>query len=66
MKTAFKKPFKYDKDMFMVIDAEGNNVCQMRGWSDLGKKGYQLEEIAAIQDEFGNNIVKLLNQQSNG
>ena len=62
--TPYKGPFKYNKTATMIFGAAAcgeSHVLDVRGWGYLASK-MTVEKAEAIQDEFGELVVKLLNE----
>lgn len=57
----YKKPFKYDEESQRVIDANGIDLCMMRGWADLNK-ALGANTALEVQDHWGGMIAHLLNE----
>lgn len=57
----YKKPFKYDEHGQYIVDANGEQLCMMRGWSYLSKT-LGANTALEVQDHWGELIVSLLNQ----
>lgn len=64
----WKLPFRYDAEGQFILDADGNIFLNVRGWGFLtGKGSHGLPEDKAIeiQDETGEQIAKLINENWN-
>lgn len=62
-------PFKYEPGGQYIADAKGNMVLDVRGWGQLTGKGSEAlgmnEDAAAkLQDELGERVTVLMNQDA--
>jgi hypothetical protein len=68
MQKPYEAPFEYDPEGQIVWDKNRMWSLTIRGWGALtgvaGGTALSEDEAARIQDEFGERVVRLLNEDS--
>jgi hypothetical protein len=60
MSSIYKKPFRYDRKVQRIVDAAGNELCMMRGWSFL-RSQLDTNEALEVQDHWGELLTFVIN-----
>jgi hypothetical protein len=66
LKRYWQKPFRYEPEGTMIVDANGARILDVRGWGHLtgkGSHGVNEKFAAEIQDEIGRDVAAFLNTE---